>query len=314
MAEISDIATAFSEALVEAGATHPDLVVLNADLADSCKTEQFQDAFPERSFDLGVAEQSLPTFSAGLALVGKIPVYNTFAVFAVHRGFDMVRQSIAYNHANVKIIGHAAGQSMGYAGPSHHTLEDIACMRALPDMVILCPSDAEETRQMVTWMVEYSGPVYLRLTRASGPPIYPHDYEFEVGKTVRLADGSDVTVFATGDLVRFALAVHEHMKATGVSVQVVSVPTIKPLSPGEILEHSKETRAAVTIEDHNIYGGLGSAISEIYAEFLQRPLVRLGIPDTFTESDDCDVLREAYGLSLENTVQAINKVLGNPNK
>jgi transketolase len=311
MAKADDIPTAFSEALVEIGARYSGVVVLNADLADSCKTEAFCDTFPERAFDLGVAEQSLPTFAAGLALVGKIPFYNTFAVFAVHRGFDMIRQSVAYNRANVKIIGHAAGQSMGYAGPSHHTLEDLAAMRALPNMVILCPSDAEETRQMVWWMVEYDGPVYMRLTRASGSPFHPPDYEFKLGYTECLFDGSDVSVYATGDLVRLAMKVQEYMNTEGVSVQVVNVPTLKPLPPEEILRHARKTYAAITIEDHNVIGGLGSAVAEIYAEHTQKPLKRLGIRDTFTESDDCDVLRETYGISLDSAIEAIHTLLDN---
>lgn len=309
MAKANDIPSAFSETLVEAGARYSGVVVLNADLADSCKTEAFCDAFPERAFDLGVAEQSLPTFAAGLALVGKIPVYNTFAVFAVHRGFDMIRQSVAYNRANVKIIGHAAGQSMGYAGPSHHTIEDLAAMRALPNMVILCPSDAEETRQMIWWMVEYEGPVYLRLTRASGSPIHAPGYKFELGKTELLVDGRDVSVFSTGDLVMLSMELQGKMLAEGISVQVVNVPTLKPLPPQEIIRHAQHTRAALTIEDHNIIGGLGSAVSEIYAEHVMRPVKRLGIPDTFTESDDCDVLREAYGISVERAAQAIHSLL-----
>lgn len=270
-------------------------------------TEQFYKAFPGRAFDLGVAEQSLPTFAAGLALVGKIPFYNTFAVFAVHRGLDMIRQSVAYNRANVKIVGHAAGQSLGYAGPSHHTVEDISALRALPNLVILSPSDAEETRQMVWWMAEYNGPVYLRLSRAV-VPIHAPDYQFQVGKTETLREGKDLTLFVTGDLVSLALAVYDRLRLEGITLQVVNVPTIKPLPPDEIIRHGQKTPSAVTLEDHNVIGGLGSAIAEIYGEFLQKPIIRFGIPDTFTESDDCDVLRAAYGLNLDNILSTIRKI------
>jgi len=314
MAMATDIPTAFSEALVEVGRAYRDVIVLDADLADSCKTEAFNAAFPGRTFDLGVAEQSLPTFAAGLALVGKIPFYNTFAVFAVHRGLDMIRQSIAYNRANVKIIGHAAGQSMGYAGPSHHTLEDLAAMRALPNMVILCPCDAEQTRQMVWWMTQYEGPVYLRLTRGSGAPIHPPDYRFEMGKTERLTEGGDVSLFAIGDLVYLALEAQQALSEEGIGVQVVNVPTLKPLPASEIIRHADETKAALTLEDHNVYGGLGSAVAEIYAEHLLKPLKRLGIPDTFTESDDCEVLRAAYGLSLERILENVHMLLAEDRK
>ena len=309
MVDVLDIPTAYSKAIVEAGRAFPNMFILDADLSDSCQTEEFHASFPERYIDLGVAEQSLPTFSAGLALMGKIPFYNTFAVFAVHRGFDMIRLSIAYNHTNVKIVGHAAGQSLGYAGPSHHTLEDIAPMRALPGMVVISPSDAEETRQMVFWMAEYEGPVYLRLQRSKVPPIHQPDYRFSPGKTELLREGEDLTLFVTGDLVLQALQLHNELAIDGISVQVVNVPCLKPLPPEEIIRHGRKTRAALTLEDHNIYGGLGSAVAEIYAEFLTGPLKRIGIPDTFTESDDRDVLLNAYGVSLKNLKQAALDVL-----
>lgn len=309
MTQARDVTTAYSEALVEVGGAFPNVVVLDADIPDSCMTEPFYRAFPGRAFDLGIAEQSLPTLAAGLALVGKIPFYNTFAVFAVHRGLDMIRQSVAYNRANVKIVGHAAGLSLGYAGPSHHALEDVAALRALPSLTILSPSDAVEVRQMVWWMAQYDGPVYLRLSRSAVPAIYAPDYRFEVGKTVRLREGSDVSVFVTGDLVVLALALHDRFAAEGIGVQVVTVPTLKPLPPEEILRHGRLTRAALTIEDHNVFGGLGSAVAEIYAEHLPKRVIRLGIPDTFTESDDCPVLRAAFGLSLEDAVRAVRRLL-----
>jgi transketolase len=310
MTQAVDITTAFSEALVEVGRAFPSVVVLDADIADSCMTEPFHRAFPDRAFDLGIAEQSLPTFAAGLALVGRIPFYNTFAVFAVHRGLDMIRQSVAYNRANVKIVGHAAGQSLGYAGPSHHTLEDVAVLRALPHLVVLSPSDAIETRQMVWWMAQYEGPVYLRLSRTAVPPVHALDYRFEAGRTERLREGDALSVFATGDLVALALTLCDLLRTDGIAAQVVNVPTLKPLPAEEILRHGRLTRAALTIEDHNAYGGLGSAVAEIYGEHLPKRVVRLGIPDTFTESDDCSVLRDAYGLSLADAVRAARHSLG----
>jgi len=313
MDNIQDIPTAFSEVLVEIGAANDRVVVLDADIADSCKTEPFYDHFPGRAFDFGVAEQSLPTFAAGLALMGKIPFYNTFAVFAVHRGFDMIRQSIAYNKANVKIIGHCGGQSLGYAGPSHHTLEDISAMRALPNMVILNPSDALETRQMAWWMVDHDGPVYLRLSRSKVDPFHIPDYRFQLGITEKIREGTDISIFVTGDLITLALDIHKALSDEGISVQVVNVPTLKPLPVGEITRHGNLTQAAITIEDHNIIGGLGSAVAEIYAEHLQKPLRRIGIPDTFTESDDKEVLLQAYGVSLETCRQTIFELL-NPYK
>lgn len=304
-----DMTTAYSEALVELGRIDPRVVVLDADIADSCRTEPFHEAFPDRAFDLGVAEQSLPTIAAGLALTGKIPFYNSFAVFAVTRGVDMIRQSIAYNDANVKIVGHAAGQSMGYTGPSHHTLEDIAVLRSLPGMVILNPCDAEEARQMVFRMAEHEGPVYLRLVRAAVPDVHQPDYRFEIGKTERLREGTDLTIFATGDVIVLALELHDALHQEGISTQVVNVPTIKPLPVEEIISHGELTSAAITIEDHNVIGGLGSAIAEIYAQHLCKPLAYVGIPDVFTESDSGKVLRASYGINLDAALEKAHQVL-----
>lgn len=310
MAEMKDITTAYSEALVEVGLADSRVVVLDADLPDSCKTEPFYKACPGRAIDLGVAEQSLPTVAAGLALSGKVPFYNTFAVFAVGRSFDMIRLSIAYARANVKIIGHAAGLSLGYAGPSHHALEDMAMMRALPNVVVLQPADAEECRQMVWWMKDYVGPVYLRLMRATVPNVHAEGWRFEMGKTELLRPGSDVTLYSTGDLCVNVLRVAEKLAAEGISAQVVNVSTLKPLLPEEIIRHAELTRCAVTLEDHNIIGGLGSAVAEIYAEFVPgRPLTRVGIRDTFTESDDCDVLRDHYGLADVGVMAAVHALL-----
>ncbi len=309
MSAIEDMTSAYGAALVEVGHAFPNVVVVDADLADSNKTEAFLAAFPTRSIDLGIAEQSLPAIAAGLALVGKIPFYNSFAPFAVERGVDCIRQSIAYNKANVKIVGHAAGQSMGYTGPSHHTLEDFAVLRSIPGIAILSPSTANEARQMVWAMAEHDGPVYLRLTRTSAPDIHTAGYRFAIGCTELLREGSDVTIFVTGDVVTLALELHATLLAEGIRAQVVTVPTLKPLPAEEILRHGRLTKGALTIEDHNIIGGLGSAISEIYAEQLMKPVRRIGIPDTFTESDEGELLRAAYGINLENAIAAVLDLL-----
>lgn len=310
MAKTTDVmTTAYGEALVEVGAAHPNVVVLDADLADSCRTEAFRAAFPGRAFDLGVAEQSLPTFAAGLALAGKIPFCNTFAVFAVGRGLDQIRQSVAYARTNVKIVGHAAGLSLGYAGPSHHATEDLGAARALPNLVILSPADAVETRAMVRWMAEYEGPVYLRLTRADVPPIHADDYGFALGRTECVREGDDVSVFVTGALVRLALELRDELQPEGIDVQVVNVATLKPLPAQEIARHAQRTRAGVTIEEHNIIGGLGSAVAEAYAECVCKPLRRVGLADTFTESDDRPVLLSAYGVSVEAAARAVRAAI-----
>lgn len=296
MAEKADFAKVFSDTLVTAGERYPDVVVVDADLPDSCSTEAFRKKFPARVWDIGIAEQSLPMVSAGLALCGRIPIYNSFAVFSVHRGVDMIRQAVCYNRANVKIVGHAAGQSMGYTGPSHHTIEDIALLRALPGMTILQPADGPELAQMVFAMIGHDGPVYLRIPRVTVPTIHDSDYRFRIGEVDRLREGHDLTFFVTGDLASRVLALAEQLEREGMSAQVINVPTLKPLRAEAIVEFGRRTRAAVTVEDHNVLGGLGGAIAEIYGEHLAQPVFRTGINDTFTESADGGALRAKYGL------------------
>ena len=304
-----ELSAAFGQALLELGKANDRVVVLDSDIADSCQTEAFRKEFPNRSFDLGVAEQSLPTFAAGLALCGKIPICNSFGVFAATRGFDMIRQSVCYNRANVKIVAHAAGQSMGYTGPSHHTVEDISAMRALPHMTILSPCDGVEVKQLVQAMAEYEGPVYLRLPRISVPHLHGDDYQFRMGKLDRLAEGDDVTLYATGDLVHLALEARTVLAGQGVGVRVVNVPCLKPLEREEVVIQSADTLGAVTIEDHNVQGGLGSIISEIYSGSICKPVLRVGIPDMFTESDDCEKLRKKVGISVESVERCVRVIL-----
>ncbi len=301
-----DITAAYSQALIDLAEQNPNVVVLDADVADSCQTDAFAKKFPQRSFDLGVAEQSLPTFSAGLALCGKIPFYNCFAPFAVARSFDMIRQTLCYMRANVKIAGHCAGQSMGYTGPTHHTIEDIGALRTLPNMVILNPCDAEEAKQMTFAAAAHNGPVYLRLVRMDVPAVHGPDYKFRIGKADLLRPGRDISLFVTGDLAAKCLSLADSIqKRHGVGVQVVNVPTLKPLAPQEIVQYGEQTRAAITVEDHNVIGGLGSLVCEIYAENLRKPVKRIGILDRFTESAPCEDLREKHGLSDAIIVNAI---------
>ena len=236
MSDREDLAVVYGQALEELGRANPAVVVLVVDIADSCQTEAFRRSFPARSFDLGVAEQSLPTFAAGLALCGNIPICNTFAVFAVSRALDMILQSVCYNRANVTIVGHSVGQTMGYTGPSHHTIEDVAAMRALPFMSILSLCDALELRQMVAALACWNGPVYLRLPRSTVPTLHGRDYRFEFGKAECLAEGRDVTLFAYGDVVHLVLSAREELAGDGIGARVVNVPCLKPLSEQEIRE------------------------------------------------------------------------------
>ena len=310
MPERRDLAKAFSEALVAVGERYPNVIVVDADLPDSCGTEGFWKKFPDRAWDIGIAEQSLPSVSAGLALGGFIPIYNSFAVFAVHRGVDMLRQAVCYNRANVKFVGHSAGQSMGYTGPSHHTVEDIALLRAMPGMTILQPADAPELAQMMMEMVEHEGPVYLRLPRVIVEPVHGDDYVFRLGQPDLIKPGKDVSIFVTGDPLGRVLALAQALeKERGISVQVVNIPTLKPLNAAAVVALGRQTRGAVTVEDHNILGGLGGAIAEIYGEHLAKPVRRVGIMDTFTESADGAALQSRYGLGDDAIRTAVLSIL-----
>jgi transketolase len=279
-------------------------VIVEADLADSCRSDLFRDRFPERTVDVGVAEASAVAVGAGLAYSGKIPYVNTFAVFAAARTFDQVRQLVAYSHANVKICGSAAGLSLGYAGSSHHSLEDIALMRSQPGMIVVSPSDAIETRQMVHAIAEIDGPVYLRLSRAKKPLIYDAGYRLKIGEAVILREGADVALFATGDMVFDALEAADMLAAEGIAAEVVNIHTIKPLDVDTVTRVARKTGAVVTVEDHSVIGGLGGAISECLGELLPTPMRRIGLQDTFCESDSTSVLREAYGMAPHHIVAA----------
>lgn len=305
-----DLAKAFAESLVAVGNHFSEVIVVDADLPDSCGTESFHAAHPGRGWDLGIAEQSLPTVSAGLAMAGLVPIYNSFAVFAVHRGVDMIRQAVCYNQANVKIVGHCAGQSMGYTGPSHHTVEDIALLRAMPRMTILQPADALELQAMMFAMVEHQGPVYLRLPRVAVDPVHPDDYAFQIGHPDLLKAGTDVTLYVTGEPVARVLKLANRLETErGISLQVVNIPTLKPLDSTAVVTLARRTRGAVTVEDHNMLGGLGGAIAEIYGQHLPQRVIRVGINDTFTESAAADRLQDRYGLSDADIEAAITAAL-----
>lgn len=303
------VAEAYGRALVELGEEDSNIVVLDADIPDSCHSEAFHKRFPERAFDVGVAEASLVSFGVGLALAGKIPFLNTFACFITSRTFDQTRVSAAYGQANVKLAGAASGLNLGYAGPSHHSLEDIAVVRALPNFVILIPADGVETRQMVKAAAYHPGPVYLRLSRLSIPPIYDGNYRFELGRAIVLRAGEDVSLIATGDMVIKALVAAERLAEDGIRAEVVNAHTIKPIDLESIVRSARKTGAVVTAEDHSIIGGLGSAVAEVLAENAPTPMRRIGIRDTFTESDDTEVLRTAYHLNVDDIVAAAKELL-----
>jgi transketolase len=296
---VQKIATreAYGKALAEFGAQYPDLVVLDADLANATKTNTFQKAFPDRHIDCGIAEADMMGIAAGLATVGKIPFASSFAMFAAGRAYEQVRNSIGYPHLNVKIGATHAGITVGEDGASHQCLEDLALMRVIPGMVVINPSDAVEARAAVKAAIEYEGPVYLRFGRAAVPVINDReDYQFEIGKGVLLREGSDVTIVATGICVSSALEAAEKLAADGISAEVINIHTIKPLDEELIAASAKKTGKVVTAEEHSVIGGLGGAVCEALAAKAPVPVLRIGMNDIFGESGSAAALVAKYGL------------------
>jgi len=296
---MANIATrdAYGQALVELGAINENVVVLDADLSKSTKTNDFKKAYPERFFNIGIAEQNLLGVAAGFAAAGKIPFASSFAVFAVGRAYDQMRNSIAYPKLNVKIAATHAGLTVGEDGGSHQMLEDIALTRALPNMTVIVPADGVETKQAILAAAAYDGPVYIRLGRPKVPVLFGEDYQFEIGKGVLLRDGSDVTLIATGIMVSKAMEAAEALQAEGISAAVVNISTIKPMDVELITKMAQQTGAVVTCEEHNINGGLGSAVAEALVEHCPVPMARVGVADSFGESGLPDQLLEKYGLT-----------------
>ncbi len=308
---MSKIATreAYGKALVELGKSNPKVVVLDADLSKSTKTADFKAEFPSRFFNMGIAEANLMGASAGLAASGKIPFASTFAVFAAGRAFEIIRNSICYPKLNVKICATHAGITVGEDGASHQALEDIAIMRSLPNMSVIVPADAEETKKAIYSIAEYNGPVYTRLGRSGVPVLFDEDYEFVLGKGVQLADGSDVSIIACGIMVAESLKASEILAQEGISARVINMSSIKPIDKDLIVKAAAETGAIVTAEEHNVIGGLGSAVAEVVSEERPVPVKMVGVKDTFGESGKPAHLLEKYGLTADEIVKAVKDVL-----
>jgi len=308
MAETKATREAYGEALAEFGGKY-DIVVLDADLSKSTKTDTFKKKFPERFINMGIAEANMMSTAAGLAATGKIVFASTFAMFAAGRAFEQVRNSIAYPHLNVKIGATHAGISVGEDGATHQAIEDISIMRSIPGMVVISPADAFEARGAVEAAIKYDGPVYLRFGRLNVPYVYESDYKFELGKGVQLADGKDVTIIATGLMVQQAMAAKEILAGEGISARVINIHTIKPIDKDIIIKAAKETGAIVTAEEHSIIGGLGSAVSEVLSENFPVKMIRVGVNDIFGKSGKPAALLEEYGLTANNIVANVKKVL-----
>ncbi len=312
MADVKKIATreSYGNALKELGAEYPNLVVLDADLAAATKTGVFKKAFPERHIDCGIAECNMVGIAAGLSTVGKIPFVSSFAMFAAGRAFEQVRNSVGYPHLNVKIGATHAGITVGEDGASHQCNEDLALMRTIPGMVVMCPSDDVEAKAAVRAAVEYEGPVYIRFGRAAVPVINDRpDYKFEIGKGNVVREGKDVTIVATGICVDSALGAAEKLAADGIDAEVINICTIKPLDEAIIIESAKKTGKVVTVEEHSVIGGLGSAVCDCLSANLPTPVKKIGMQDVFGESGSAAALVAKYGLDAEGVYNSVKAFL-----
>ncbi len=296
----------YGETLEKLGEKYKDIVVLDADLSTATKTALFAKKFPDRFFDMGIAEANMMSTAAGMATTGKVPFASTFAVFASGRSYDQIRNSICYPNLNVKICATHAGITVGEDGATHQMLEDISMMRTLPNMKVLSPSDDIETKWAIEEAYKQNGPVYVRLSRLGTPIIYDENQKFEFGKMVQIGEGTDATVFATGDVVAEAVKAKEVLKGKGINIRVIDVHTIKPIDKEMIIKCAKETKRLISIEDHSVIGGLGSAISEVLTSKYPARLERIGIEDEFGRSGKAEELMDFYGL---NSKKVIDKLL-----
>ena len=292
----------YGKKLAELGRKNKDIVVLDADLAEATKTNIFAKEFPDRFFDMGIAEANMMGTASGLATCRKIPYASTFAMFAAGRSYDQIRNSICYPNLNVKICATHCGVTVGEDGATHQMIEDISLMRTIPNLIVLSTSDDTQTRWAVEEIAKIKQPVYLRLARLATPVIYEENQKFEIGKAVQIGEGTDGTVFATGVTVAESLKAKEVLAKKGIDIRVVDIHTIKPIDKEMIIKCAKETKKLISIEDHNVIGGLGSAIAEVLAEEYPARLTRLGIKDTFGKSGKAEELMEYFGITAKDIV------------
>ena len=289
----------YGEALVELGKENENIVVLDADLATATKTIEFAKEFPKRFFDIGIAEADMIGTAAGMATCGKIPYASTFAVFAAGRAYDQIRSSVCYPNLNVKICATHAGITVGEDGATHQMLEDINLMRGMPNMHVFCPSDDVQTKWLIKEISKIQGPCYVRLCRLATPDIYNENQKFEIGKMVQIGEGTDATIFATGVTVSEAITAQKELKERGINIRVIDVHTIKPLDEEMIIKCAKETKRLISVEDHNIIGGIGSAISEVLTDKFPTKLERMGINDTFGKSGNAKELLKYFKIDSQ---------------
>ena len=307
--EKKDTRSGFGAGLLELGRTNPEVVALCADLVGSLKMQDFIDEFPERFFQIGIAEANMMGVAAGLTIGGKIPFTGTFANFSTGRVYDQIRQSIAYSGKNVKICASHAGLTLGEDGATHQILEDIGLMKMLPHMTVINPCDYNQTKAATIAIAEFEGPVYLRFGRPKVPVFTPADQKFEIGKAIKMIEGNDVTIFATGHLVWEAIEAEAVLANEGISVEVINIHTIKPLDVQAIIESAKKTGCVVTAEEHQMNGGLGDSVAQTLALNLPTPLEMVAVNDSFGESGTPEQLMKKYGIDAENIVKAVKRVM-----
>jgi len=312
MADVKKIATrdSYGNALVELGKTHENVVVLDADLAGATKSGTFRKAFPDRHFNCGIAECNMVGVGAGLSTMGLVPFVSTFAMFAAGRAYEQVRNTIGYPHLNVKICATHGGISVGEDGASHQCCEDFALMRTIPGMTVMCPSDDVEARKMVHAAFEMEGPVYIRFGRAATPVYHDEAFTFEIGKGEVLQDGTDVAIIATGILVPEAIEAGKRLTAEGIKARIINMATIKPLDEELVIRAAKECGRIVTVEEHNILGGLGEAVAGVVAENVPVPVHRIGVRDEFGHSGPAAELLKQFGLTADEIVVQTKTIVG----
>lgn len=297
----------YGEALAELGRENKDVVVLDADLAGATKTNIFAKEFPERFFDMGIAEQDMMATAAGFATCNKIPFASTFAVFATGRVYDQIRNSICYPNLNVKICATHAGITVGEDGATHQMLEDINLMRGLPNMTVISPSDDTQSKWAVKEAAKIKGPVYIRFGRAATPVIYDESTKFELGKAIQFGEGKRATIFATGMMVAEALKAKEELEKEGINIRVIDIHTIKPIDKEIIIKSAKETEKLISIEEHSVIGGLGTAISEVLTDKYPAKLIRMGMRDCFGKSGNAQDLLKYFGLTSKEIIEEVKK-------
>ena len=300
----------FGDTLVSLGSSDPNVVILDADLANSTKADKFAKMYPGRFLQMGIAEQNFVGVAVGLASLGYVPWLSTFTVFFTHRALDPIRMLVAQTHANVKIGAAYAGVMTGLTGKTHHDVQDLAIMRAMPDMTVVAPADAIEGEAIIRWATEYEGPVYVRLARDASPNVFDEQYRFVPGKTISLKEGSDVLLISTGPQSVRCLQAAELLHGQGISAGVLHVPSIKPVNKEEIVSAAKKAKVVVTVEEHTIYGGLGGLVAEILSEASPRRVVRFGIEDRWGESAPNDYLLDLFQLSAPRLSERIQKLVG----